>query len=237
MTSKHRPRPANRDTNRLATYLHGKAEEQKTALARDIHDNLGGLIVAALMDVAWAEQNLPELATASQGKLARVRRSLHDAIDLKRKIIEELRPTLLDNVGILSALNWLLKKTRDESGVDFTVKFPEGEPALDAAAAIGLFRFVEELLVVVTRDNSVKSIDLQLQVENSAVSVMLTHDGHSAQGWSESRWPEILSLKHRVRTLGGTVTVTKAPTGHSVISAVVPIVPALETDPPPEDLN
>jgi Histidine kinase len=93
----------------LLTYLQASVEIDKASLAKELHDNLGGLIVAAVMDIAWAEEHSSSLASADRGRLRRVREALRSALDINRRIIEELRPSLLDNVGLFAALSWELK--------------------------------------------------------------------------------------------------------------------------------
>src|SRR5665213_599452 len=100
MTTLNRQSVEKADSNVLATYLQSTAEREKSELTRQLHDNLGGLMVAALMDVAWAQTQCPEIPTDAAERLQRARKYLSAAIDLSRKLIEDLRPTLLDNVGL-----------------------------------------------------------------------------------------------------------------------------------------
>ena len=82
------------DHSALLTYLQASVEIQKALLARELHDNLGGLVLAAVMDVAWAEEHSSSLTTRARGTLARAREALRSALDINRRIIEELRPRL-----------------------------------------------------------------------------------------------------------------------------------------------
>ena len=76
----------------LIAHIQGVMELQKAALARELHDELGGLLVGAVMDLAWAEQHMSAPPTELRQKLVRARQTLASAIDLKRKLIEDLRP-------------------------------------------------------------------------------------------------------------------------------------------------
>ena len=97
--------PANPDTQQLVEYLQGSAESERVSLSRELHDELGGLLVSVVMDVAFAEQNL-QIDDGLRRRLGRVRHSLAQAIDLKRRMIEHLRPSILDNFGLFQALRW-----------------------------------------------------------------------------------------------------------------------------------
>ena len=87
----------------LVTHLQAAAERDKASTARALHDDLGCLMVAAVMDLAWVEKNLDGHEDEVRRRLARVRQTLGVAIDAKRKIIEELRPSLLDDIGLFAA--------------------------------------------------------------------------------------------------------------------------------------
>jgi CHASE3 domain sensor protein len=100
----------NRELVELSTHLQNVAEREKAVLARELHDELGGLLVGARMDISWAEQHLAGDHPEVKQRLHRVQQNLSAGVDLKRRIIEELRPTLLDNVGLFAALRWQLKR-------------------------------------------------------------------------------------------------------------------------------
>ena len=211
-----------KDPNGLASYLQSKVETDKAELTRQLHDNLGGLIVAALMDTAWAEQNLIASAGQAQEKLRRVRQSLGAAIDLKRKLIEELRPTLLDNFGLFAALSWQLKHRCAPPALRVTEKFPDTEPQLTAETGIALFRYFEEALHLIVQDKSATSVDLEATIENSRLRVALSHDGRPFTDQDDRDFPEFASLKHRIWRLHGQFEVSQ--NGRtSMLCAMVPL--------------
>jgi two-component system, NarL family, sensor histidine kinase UhpB len=213
--------PQLRDPNRLATYLQSKSEKDKAQLSQELHDNLGGLIVASMMDAASAEQHLPAGSEESLRKLQRLRRSLETAIDLTRQLIEHLRPTLLDNVGLFAALGWLLKHCCVEAKLKCSHTFPAFEPHLNSDTSIGLFRFVQEALRDVVLRRSATFVDLKANVTNAVLTICITHDGKSIADTHGCNSPELESLKHRIRTLGGEFAVTTHRMGGSTVSAMV----------------
>ncbi len=100
----------------LSNHLQVVREEEKSKLARDIHDELGGILVSAKMDVAWVEKRLRERDPEAAAKLDRTLQTLDDGVETKRRIIEELRPTLLDNLGLPAALDWQVHEICDRAG-------------------------------------------------------------------------------------------------------------------------
>src|SRR6266403_847202 len=95
-----------REMTALSTHLQGVSEQEKSALSRELHDELGGLLVAARMDLSWLQQRLPTSDPAIDQRFKRIHDSLSAGVDLKRRVVEELRPTLLDNMGLFTALRW-----------------------------------------------------------------------------------------------------------------------------------
>src|SRR3984957_17313249 len=105
------------EVQRLVTHLQNAAETKDTALAHELHDELGGLMGAAVMDLDAVRRVEPALSQNALNRLDRVKRTLEQAIDLKRRVIEELRPSILDNFGLFAALRWQIKKTWGDSDV------------------------------------------------------------------------------------------------------------------------
>jgi len=129
----------------MVGYLQSLTERNRTRVARELHDELGGLLVAVVMDIAFAEQN-SQLDDDLRRRLDRVRRTMAEAIDLKRKIMEDLRPSLLDNFGLVEALRWEIRQAERRSRIPCAETYPEVELAFTKEASIGVFRIVQDSL-------------------------------------------------------------------------------------------
>jgi CHASE3 domain sensor protein len=90
----------------LSNHLQEVREEERSKLARDIHDELGGILVSAKMDMAWVDSRIKGRDPETAAKVERAMQALDEGVQIKRRIIEELRPTLLDNLGLSAALDW-----------------------------------------------------------------------------------------------------------------------------------
>src|SRR5579862_6079503 len=99
------------DVERLVTHLQTAAELKDTARAHQLHDDLGGLMGAAVMDLDSLRRINPALSQNALERLDRAKRTLEQAIDLNRRVIEDLRPSILDDFGLFAALRWQLKET------------------------------------------------------------------------------------------------------------------------------
>jgi len=196
----------------LVSHLQTVTEREKAGLARELHDELGGLLVAASMDVAWLER---EIAAAPESprsvelrrRLGRLKDCLAGAVDIKRKIIEELRPTLLDNVGLFAALRWLVSTTAARTGLSSTIRFPEAEPHFQPDAAIALFRMAQEGIGIIMESKWVRSITLVLGGSDHRVTLSVSGRGDSHPPKEKPRIEsyELAAIRHRMEALAGGV--------------------------------
>src|SRR5271168_5279021 len=173
----HEVEDRTRELVELSTHLQSLAEREKASLARELHDELGGLLVGARMDISWTEQHLTSPEPDIRQRLNRVQQNLSAGIDLKRRIIEELRPTLLDNVGFLAALRWQFKEACARAGLKCTEYFPEEEPKFTADAAIALFRVAQEAFTNIAKYSGAKSVHVTLDIDDDTVVFRITDDG------------------------------------------------------------
>jgi protein-histidine pros-kinase len=213
----------------LITHLQCVTERDNARVARLLHDELGGLIVAAIMDIGWVESHIKANVVDSLKKLSRARQMLHAAIDIERKLIDELRPTLLDDVGLFAALKWQLKRTWGSAGVISTEKYPNVELRLRPDVSIGLFRVAQEALQISLKHRSVKSASLTVTVNRDKLSMRFVDDGTVAISDSsrESNCNDLTSMRNRLRILGGAVQITERAGGGTMLLATVPLATAL----------
>jgi signal transduction histidine kinase len=220
----------NRELVELSTHLQSMAEREKAVLARELHDELGGLLVGARMDISWAEQHLAGDDPDIKQRLHRVQQSLSAGVDLKRRIIEELRPTLLDNVGLFAALRWQLKETCGGAGLKCTEVFPDEEPRFTSEAAIALFRIAQEAFTNVLKHSAATSMDITLGLDGDAIVMRISDDG---KGIPAGRLTAIgshglASMRHRVRALGGRLDVRSPASGGTILLVRIPAINALQ---------
>jgi signal transduction histidine kinase len=208
----------------LSTHLQNVAEREKASLARELHDELGGLLVGARMDISWAEQHLVKNDPDMKQRLNRVQQSLSAGVDLKRRIIEELRPTLLDNVGLFAALRWQLKETCGSAGLKCIESYPDEEPRFKSEAAIALFRIAQEAFGNILKHSEAKTVDVSLDLDAETLLMRIADDG---KGIPMGRFTAIAShglasMRHRVRALGGRFDVRSPASGGTILVAQIP---------------
>jgi len=219
----------NRELVELSTHLQSVAEREKASLARELHDELGGLLVGARMDISWAEQHLAENDSDLRMRLLRVQQSLSAGVDLKRRIIEELRPTLLDDVGLFAALRWQLKETCGRAGLECIESYPDDEPKVTSEAAIALFRIAQEAFTNILKHAAATTVDITLSIHSDAIVMLISDDG---KGIPAGRLTAIgshgvASMRHRARALEGRLDIRCPASGGTTLLVQIPAVNAL----------
>jgi signal transduction histidine kinase len=215
----------------LIAHLHANAETEKLFLTQELHDDLGGLLVSAIMDLSSARTRLPPMDPRLQAQFERIRKTLESAIDHSRRMAEELRPSILDNFGLFAALQWQLKRASRESNAICTEAYPDVEPQFQSAALTALFRIAQDALAMTFKRESVKSADLNVRVEDGAVWMKFSDDGVPVMldGKETGAANAIASMRHRIRVLGGTVDMNRTADGGTVLTAWMPMTPKAET--------
>ncbi|MES2184725.1 MAG: CHASE3 domain-containing protein [Pseudomonadota bacterium] len=206
----------------LATHLQQVREEERSHLARELHDELGSLLTAAKLDVARIKSKLvgPE-AVDLLARLQHLTEALNSGIALKRRIIEDLRPSSLSNLGLVAALEILARETTERSGLSIATDLEM--PELDDAAQLTVYRMVQESLTNISKYAEAAKATVSVRNYLSHVGVEVQDDGggfdvshvdpasHGLQG-----------MRHRVEAAGGKLSITSSAEGGTLVSAVLP---------------
>lgn len=187
----------------LVEHLHVVREDERVTLARQIHDELGGLLVSAAMDVGWAE-----LHTDCADLRARLRRtgvSLGSAIDMKRHMMERLRPSLLDNFGLFEALRWYFRNACQRGQAKCTETYPSAEIAFSPPALSNIFRAIQSLLDCTFSEQDISSVQLEASNQDGELIVRIEHEhvGHEFVDVSEHFHNELKSVAYRLAASKG----------------------------------
>ena len=214
----------------LVAHLQNATELKDTALAHELHDELGALMGAAVMDLDAVRRAKPVQSQDTHDRIERAISTLGQAIDLQRRVIEELRPSILDNFGLFAALRWQLKRTWGNSGVICTESYPDVEPQFESGAAIALFRIAQEALSIALNRVSVKATDLTIWVDKGILRMRFSDDG-TANRDKETDDPAMVlaSMRHRIRVFDGNVRISMTEAGATVLTASMPLAEVIDT--------
>jgi signal transduction histidine kinase len=202
-----------RELSALSSHLQSLAEKEKSALARTLHDELGGLLTAAKMDLSWLQSRVE--TPAHQERLAQLGSVLDEAMGLKRRVVEDLRPSLLDHFGLATALRAYVESVCAKANMQPDIRLPEDGEPIPKDVAITLFRIVQEGLSNVVRHSGAQHVTLELATGGGTYAITLQDDGRGFHLNNErDGWPHgIMGMQHRVRALGGEFSLASAP-GH-----------------------
>ena len=209
----------------LATYLTNAREQEQARLARELHDELGALMTAAKLDAGWIARKLPaDVMAPLRERFDRLLDTLNQGIAIKRKVVNDLRPPLLADLGLVEALRSLADSAAigDREG-RIELELPEEAPDLPPDTALALFRIAQEALTNVRRHAKATHATLALRVEPGALVLRIADNGI---GFDQARLGRarhgLAGIAHRVQMLSGRLQVTSAPGKGTVIEARIP---------------
>ncbi|CAN7568383.1 CHASE3 domain-containing protein [Polaromonas sp. LjRoot131] len=205
----------------LATHLQNVREDERGHLARELHDELGALLTAAKLDVARLKSrlagNLPEAAE----RLTHLTNTLNSGIALKRRIVEDLRPSSLSHLGLVASLEILAREFEERSGLSIATDLEAVE--LGGSAQLTVYRLVQESLTNIGKYAEAKQAEISLHNFDSYITVEVKDNGKGFKVGSVSAGSHGLAgMRHRVEAAGGRLTVTSAEGEGTKISAVLP---------------
>lgn len=205
----------------LCTHLLNHAEQEKAALAHRLHDELGGLLTAAKMDLSWLQSRIPD--EALRQRLLQLGNVLDEAMDLKRRVVDELRPSLLDHFGLATALRTHVESVCGKAGLRCRVTLDEALASLPRGTSIALFRVVEEGLDNIVRHAQAKEVRIELAQEAGRHVIRLFDDGRGIDLANAAPHRHGLTgMRHRIEALGGRFSIEPGSSGGTVLSIVVP---------------
>ncbi len=220
-------------TRELSAHLQTVREEEKTRIAREIHDDLGSTLAALKMDAFWLARKLATDKKKEDPMLERAESMvglLDTAAQALRRIITDLRPTILDDLGLLEALKWQAKQFHKRTGIECRVACPcneqdNGKDKLGNALSIILFRISQEALANIARHSGATRVEVELRYANNEAVLSISDNGcglpqeHTVAPTSYG----IRGMRERVEQLGGKIGFDSAPGGGLRVTATIPL--------------
>jgi PAS domain S-box-containing protein len=199
-------RQTSEQLRQLAVHLQTVREEERKRIAREIHDELGQQLTAIKMDVAWVNKKTPEEKTAEKDKLKNVINLLDGSNRSIRRILSELRPAILDDHGLLDAIEWLGRQFTVQTGIPVKFTTTESELKLPEPVATCIFRVYQEALTNITRYARASEVIITLTISSQTITFRIKDDGKGfdTRSLQQKRSFGILGMKERVLSLNGT---------------------------------
>jgi PAS domain S-box-containing protein len=205
----------------LTAYTHSVREEERTRIAREVHDELGSLLVALKMDVGWLDKRLgeqqlrePEAAQAMRdtmrSKCQNMGRLIESAVDNVGRIITDLRPSILDHQGLWAALDWQAHEfvQSAELALDWRMDVAEAAP-LPEPSAIAIFRIFQEMLSNVGRHAAASEVAIRIRADAAGISIAVQDNGRGAEAaaFEAADAYGVMGMRERARHLGGSLEI------------------------------
>ena len=208
----------------LANHLQQVREDERGHLARELHDELGSLLTAAKLDVARLKSKIDLSSPDVSERITHLVETLNSGIALKRRIIEDLRPSSLSNLGLTTALEILTREFGERSGIEVSANLEQVE--LQESTQLTVYRIVQESLTNIGKYAKASHVLVSLHNYPTYVTVQIQDDGEGFE--TSSMRPNshgLAGMRHRVEAAGGRLTVSSELGKGTVISAVIPLAP------------
>ncbi len=210
----------------LSEHMSNVAETEKHALARELHDELGGLLVAMRMDVSQIRKRLgPTTDPDLLARWERVEQAVSQGLELKRRVIEDLRPTLLDNMGLFTALRWLATQTSEQAQLQLAMEgLEEDIIELPPDTAIAVFRTVQEAIANVVKHARATRLWIRAEV-GTRLTIEIADDGRGVPVGSDSKTGShgLKQMRFRMEAVGGTLRFESNELGGTTVLLSVPV--------------
>jgi two-component system sensor histidine kinase UhpB len=204
--------------------LQATREEEQKRIARELHDELGGTLTSIKYDLLWLEQHL-----TLEGELTKRFQAMRELIDSTTKMVQrisaELRPKILDSLGLAAAVEWQAREFQKRTGIGAQFRQNFELPSIDENVTTGVYRIVQEALTNVARHSKATNTEITMQLRDGALHVEISDNG---KGFDEAllAHPEslgLLSMQERARIIGGKVSITGSPGKGTRISLDTPL--------------
>jgi len=206
----------------LSVYLQHVREEERTRIAREVHDELGQALTSCKLDLSLLANKLPGHLTSLKDKAKALSTHIDATIQTVRRIATELRPGILDHLGLIAALEWQANEFQTRTGIRCDVHSDLHEPVLTPDLATAFFRIFQETLTNVIRHAGATHVTVHLKEAAGRIILEVKDNGRgiSPTEISNPRSMGLLGMKERAALLGGTFKIGAAPTGRGTLATV-----------------
>jgi signal transduction histidine kinase len=220
----------------LAQHLQNSIEQERVAIAREIHDDVGGSLTALKFDLAWIARHTD--SEAVRGRVHAALETVTLAIDSSKRIMHNLRPAILEQ-GLVAALHWLATRFEKRTGIECVIRLPADGPELRALAAgvpLVAYRTAQEALTNISKHAQASRVELDLSLAGGVLSLEISDNGRGlgADDLAKVRSFGIRGLHERAGTVGGWIELGSGGSGTTMILSV-PLNPLDITDIPAAD--
>jgi PAS domain S-box-containing protein len=219
-------RQSEEDLRDLASSLQNIREEERAAIAREIHDELGQQLTAIKLDVSWLDRKIMGDALIKE-RIGGILVMLTEMIQTIRRISTQLRPSILDDLGLIEALKWQVRDFVKRTGIGVEMDCPDETLKLDPAVTTGFFRIFQETLTNIARHAEATAVYARLFVEDDQLILTITDDGKGFDPAlaKKKKTLGLLGMKERTLMMKGAYAIDSQPGHGTSLRFSVPLHP------------
>ena len=209
----------------LAAHLNAIREEERSRIAREMHDEFGQALSGLKMDVIWLAKRLAANQKPLVEKTETMCRLIDSTVQLVRRISTGLRPEVLDELGLVAAISWQTKEFQKRMGIRCRLKLPENHAILDRELSTAAFRIFQEILTNIARHAKASRVNVDLEISDDSLSLKVADDGIGIPD-SEVRGRKslgLLGMQERAQQVGGKLSILGAPGRGTTVSVSIPV--------------
>lgn len=218
----------------LAVDYQYDVERERRKLARELHDELGSILTATKMDISWVMRKIKDLSPEASDKLTRTMRYLDQGIQFKRRVVQDLHPSLLSTFGLIPALNALIESAAERCQWELSLVLPPEGTQISEALGLIAYRLVQETLNNAAKYAEASKMSVHLQIDEQYMKLEMEDNG---KGMDMSQRKPVThgleGMRHRVIAIGGKLEIRSEPGKGMFTLALIPLDAA--PDRPAED--
>ena len=206
----------------------GVREQEKARIARELHDELGQALTGLKMDLEEIVAQLEPRQTDALDRAQAMRSLLDSTVSSVRRIATELRPLMLDDLGLIATIEWLVGDFAGRTGVEIELELPGSELAVEPDLSTALFRVLQESLTNVARHAGASRAEVRLSRSDSDIRLQVQDNGHGIDPdrAGKGRTFGLLGMRERATMVGGELVIDSTPGAGTSIVMIVPCRPA-----------
>ena len=213
------------DLRLLSNHLENIREEERLHIAREIHDELGQHLTVLKMNVSFLDKNIAENDTRFTKDFNKIVDLINEMVKTVRKISHELRPNVLDQLGLVPAMEWHSNDFEKRTGLKTTFIADFMEINLADNKRIGLFRIFQESLTNIARHAEATRVDISLNIQDGEIIMLIEDDGKgfNTSSVEHKKTLGIVGMRERAIMMGGTYTINSSPGNGSITEVIIPV--------------
>ena len=216
-------RESHRQLRELASSLQAVREEERTSIARELHDELGQQLLRLRMDLSWMSGRIKDLAPAVQEKVVDMKQFVAGTVDTLRRVTTRLRPPLLDELGLAEAARWQLDEFSARNGINTVATIDIDNDALGEQISINVFRILQESLTNVARHSGATRVDVSLLATDGMLTLEIRDNGRGTElGRRDELGHGLVGIRERTLLLGGQMELDASPGQGFALSVRIP---------------